>query len=224
MIVDLSYQNPKASNSAKNIEQNSPEGQFHQYCATCHGADLRGGNAQSLVDKIWQYGDGKGYITRNIKFGISHVDMPSFEGTLSDDEIKGIVGYIEEMESASGETKPAFSQELESLDYKIQTEVVADELEEPWSIVFVNNTKALVTEKPGRLWVFENGKMLQSPVSGTPEVLFGGQGGLLDVAVDPDYSKNGWIYLSFSHEIKKRKGDKRSPAMTKIVRGRINEN
>ena len=36
---------------------------YQQYCASCHGLDLGGGNAQSLVDGIWQFGDGEGYVT-----------------------------------------------------------------------------------------------------------------------------------------------------------------
>lgn len=43
---------------------------YQEYCASCHGADLEGGNAQSLVDGVWQFGDGDGYVRRNIQFGI----------------------------------------------------------------------------------------------------------------------------------------------------------
>ncbi len=52
-------------------------------------------------------------------------------------------------------------------------------------------------------------------------VLNEGQGGLMDVNIDHDYANNGWVYLSFSHEIELKKGADRSPAMTCIVRGRI---
>ena len=66
--------------------------------------------------------------------------------------------------------------------------------------------------------------MLQEePVKGTPEVLHAGQGGLLDVAIDPDYANNGWIYLAYSHVLK-NEGGQRPPAMTRIVRGKIKNN
>ncbi len=194
---------------------------YQQYCATCHGTDLNGGNAQSLVDKVWNFGDHPNYITRNIKFGISHLGMPSYEDILSDEEIKEIVDYILDAEKKSGIEEPGVPSELESVEYRIKSEVVAEGLEIPWSIVFINENKAFVTERPGRLRVIENGVLLPDAVSGTPEVLHSGQGGLLDVAIDPDYSQNGWVYLSFSHEIGQRPGDSRTAAMTKIVRGKI---
>jgi len=68
-----------------------------------------------------------------------------------------------------------------------------------------------------------DGKLIESPVIGIPEVLAEGQGGLLDVNIDPDYERNGWIYLSYSHKIEAPQGEERPPAMTRIVRGRIQE-
>ncbi len=50
-----------------------------------------------------------------------------------------------------------------------------------------------------------------------------GQGGLLDVAVDPHYKQNGWIYLAYSHAFEKKQNMRRPPAMTRIVRGRIRD-
>ena len=58
---------------------------YNLYCATCHGADLRGGNGTSLVDGIWQFGAAESYKFRNIKFGIPHLGMPSYGGILKDD-------------------------------------------------------------------------------------------------------------------------------------------
>ena len=64
--------------------------------------------------------------------------------------------------------------------------------------------------------------MIGDPVADTPEVLHAGQGGLMDVAIDPDYEQNGWVYLSYSHELEGvREGERRERAMTRLVRGRI---
>ena len=57
-------------------------------------------------------------------------------------------------------------------------------------------------------------------IAGTPQVLAEGQGGLMDVAVDPDHAENGWVYLAFSHALP-AEADKPRPAMTKIVRGKV---
>jgi glucose/arabinose dehydrogenase len=97
-------------------------------------------------------------------------------------------------------------------------------LEIPWAIDFLDPTTALITEKPGRLRVVSKGKLQPEPVKNIPKVLNEGQGGLMDVAVDPNYKENGWIYLAFSHVLDKKAGEERPGAMTKIVRGKIDNN
>ena len=197
---------------------------YGQNCASCHGANLGGGNAASLVDGIWQFGAEDGYVFRNIKFGIAHLGMPSYEAALNDGEIRAIMSYIRESENKVGAQKPPIAKEIETLDYKINVEIFAEGLEVPWAIDFIDENVALITERPGRLRVVENGKLLDDPVRNTPEVLNEGQGGLLDVAVDPDYNENGWIYLAYSHELTSGFDENRSPAMTRIVRGKIENN
>lgn len=204
-----------ADNTALEIYQN--------YCASCHGADLRGGNAQSLVDGVWQFGDGDGYVRRNIQFGIPHLGMPSYEASLSGEQIKLLVDYLYDEQSKAGVTKPDPPAILESMHYTISTEVWVDKLNIPWAITFLNKDSALVTERPGTLRVIVKGKLVDKAVAGTPVVLHEGQGGLMDVNTDPDYAENGWIYLSYSHAIEAPEGEDRAPAMTRIVRGRIRD-
>lgn len=202
---------------------NGPDGAalYVQYCATCHGTDLRGGNAQSLLDGVWQFGDGYGYVRRNIEYGIPHLGMPSYDEVLSPDEINALVEYLYAEQEKAGAVKPDPSPTLETMDYVISAEIWADDLEIPWAIVFLDADTALVTERPGTLRLVVKGNLLEDPVKGTPEVLHEGQGGLLDVNIDPGYRENRWIYLSYSHAIEKGSGDERPPAMTRIVRGRI---
>ncbi|MDX2431866.1 MAG: PQQ-dependent sugar dehydrogenase [Bacteroides sp.] len=196
---------------------------YQLYCASCHGADLRGGNAQSLVDGVWQFGDGKGYVRRNIQFGVPHLGMPSYEASLSGDQIKLLVDYLYDEQSKAGVVKPDPPAILESIHYTISTEVWVDKLNIPWAITFLNKDSALVTERPGTLRVIVNGKLVDKAVAGTPGVLHEGQGGLMDVNTDPGYAENGWIYLSYSHAIEVPEGEDRAPAMTRIVRGRIRD-
>lgn len=196
---------------------------YQQNCASCHGADLNGGNAASLIDGVWQFGAENSYIYRNIKFGIPHLGMPSYEATLNDAEIGSILDYIRNSEKNVGAEKPALVNEYETMDYDLDVEVFAEGLEIPWAIDFLDKNTALITERPGRLRVVKNGKLLPEAVKNTPEVLHRGQGGLLDVAVDPNYDKNGWVYLAFSHVLRDD-GAGRPGAMTKLVRGKINNN
>lgn len=196
---------------------------YSNSCASCHGPELQGGNAQSLVDGIWQFGDGEGYVSRNIKFGIPHLGMPSYENTLSEEDIKLLVEFLYEEESRAGVVKPDPPEQLESMEYTIKCDIWLEELETPWAIVFLSEDSALITEKKGSLRLVVEGKLLENPVTGTPAVLNEGQGGLMDVNIDRAYKQNGWIYLSFSHQIEQRAGGERPPAMTRIVRGRIDD-
>jgi len=81
----------------------------------------------------------------------------------------------------------------------------------------------LVTERPGSLRLIVDGELRPEPVRGTPAVLNEGQGGLLDVAIDPGFAENGWVYLSYSHPLAVD-GARRPMAMTRLVRGRIQDN
>ena len=196
---------------------------YDQFCSNCHGTDLRGGNAQSLLDGVWQFGDGQGYVSRNIKFGIPHLGMPSYEESLTDQELKLLVDYLYAEQLKAGVSKPDPPAELESIDYTMKSEIWVENLEIPWAIVFLNKDTALITERPGRLRMVVGGELLTEAVQGSPEVLNEGQGGLMDVNIDPQYRENGWIYLSYSHRLEPEQEDQRPPAMTRLVRGRIRD-
>jgi len=75
---------------------------------------------------------------------------------------------------------------------------VAQGLEHPWGLAFLPDGRMLVTERPGRLRIVSADGSVSAPVSGVPEVYAKGQGGLLDVALDPDFATDPWVYLSFS--------------------------
>lgn len=197
---------------------------YQQYCSSCHGMKLQGGNAQSLVNGIWQFGQGRAYITRNIKYGIQHLGMPGYEETLSDEQIDQVVDFLLETEKTYGAAKPPIPKKLQTRDYNIDVHILADGLEVPWSIDFLDENTALVTERPGRLRIIKDGKLLPEPVKNTPQVLNEGQGGLLDVAVDPNYADNGWIYLAYSHALQEPKNNDRLAAMTRVVRGKLKDN
>jgi len=196
---------------------------YDENCSSCHGIRLQGGNAQSLVDGIWQFGSDRGYVFRNIKHGIPHLGMPSYEATLSDRQINDIIDFLRDAERQAGATPPPPPEKLETLDYHIKVDVWAKDLEVPWSIDFLDTRRALITERPGRLRLVLDGELVPEAIAGTPKVLNEGQGGLLDVAVDPEYSDNDWIYLAYSHALPQLQGQRRPPAMTRIVRGKIKD-
>lgn len=195
---------------------------YLQYCSSCHGIKLQGGNAQSLVDGIWQFGSGRGWIASTIRFGIQHLGMPGYEQTLSSRQIDQVVDFLLESEKTYGATKPPVPDKLQTRDYVIDVHVLAENLQVPWSIDFIDEETALVTERPGRLRIIKDDRLLPDAVARTPQVLNEGQGGLLDVAVDPKYTDNGWIYLGYSHALENQKD--KPVAMTRIVRGKLKDN
>jgi glucose/arabinose dehydrogenase len=194
---------------------------FKKLCASCHGDDLKGNISQSLLDGSWQFGSRRNDIFRSIKFGYPHHGMPSWGAVLADAEIDTLVSYLLREEERLGISKPAIPSQLETQDYLVNVEIFAEGLETPWSIAFPTATTALITEKQGRMRVVEQGTLLPDTVAGLPKVRTNGQGGLMDVAIDPNYGENGWIYLAFSHPIAKQDGEDLAPAMTSIVRGRL---
>jgi glucose/arabinose dehydrogenase len=99
-------------------------------------------------------------------------------------------------------------------DYRVVT--VADGLVQPWSIAFLPGGDALITERPGRLRILRQGKLLPQPVDGVPKVFHSSQGGLLEVMPHPDFATNRLIYLSFS-----KPGATDAKATTTLVRGRF---
>jgi glucose/arabinose dehydrogenase len=80
----------------------------------------------------------------------------------------------------------------------VTAETVVSGLVNPWAIEFLPDGRALVTERPGRLRVLDANGQLSAPVTGVPAVFAQGQGGLLDVAIDPQFAQNQFIYLSYA--------------------------
>ena len=80
-------------------------------------------------------------------------------------------------------------------------ERIASNIGRPWAVISLPGNKLLVTDKGGFMQVFSNDGTLIKKITGFPKVDDGGQGGLLDVALDPAFAQNNLIYWSFSEEI-----------------------
>jgi aldose sugar dehydrogenase len=91
---------------------------------------------------------------------------------------------------------------------------VAGGLQYPWGIAFLPDGSYLVTERPGRLQHVRDGRA--TPVAGLPDIQARRQGGLMDVALHPDFENNRWVYLTYS------KGNAEATT-TALGRGRLNE-
>jgi len=96
-------------------------------------------------------------------------------------------------------------------------EVVVADLNIPWGLTFLPDGTMLITEKEGELIHFKNGT--KQLIKGVPKIYLRGQGGLMDIITDPDYEKNGWLYLSYASP----KGNS-SGGNTAIMRAKLKGN
>jgi aldose sugar dehydrogenase len=98
----------------------------------------------------------------------------------------------------------------------IKVETVASGLRHPWGLAFLPDRQMLVTERPGTLRLVSKDGAISKPLSGVPEVFAEGQGGLLDVAIDPDFKSNRLVYLTYAEP-----GE--GGASTAVARGKLGE-
>ncbi|MEN0020636.1 MAG: PQQ-dependent sugar dehydrogenase, partial [Planctomycetota bacterium] len=198
---------------------------YEQFCAGCHGLNLEGGSANGfLTADDWYYGSHPDTVYASIADGIIEGGMPEFGSAFTEEQIGQLVSYVTTAVGSGEAVANRFGipDIIETRRYDLRAEVVVgDDLETPWGIEFIDADTALITEKSGRLRWFRNGRLEPQPIEGTPKVADRGQGGLMEVAIDPEWDAGeDWVYLGFTHGPEGNRG----PAMTKIVRGKIVDN
>jgi glucose/arabinose dehydrogenase len=100
--------------------------------------------------------------------------------------------------------------------HDVRLVTVAEGLVHPWSLAFLPGGDLLVSEKPGRLRIVRDGRLLPDAVPGVPEVMAEGQGGLLDVVPHPDFASNRLLYISYAKPLA-------DGATTAVARGRFED-
>jgi aldose sugar dehydrogenase len=98
--------------------------------------------------------------------------------------------------------------------HRIRVSVVA-RLSHPWAIAFLPDGGMLITERPGRLRIVREGVLDPQPISGVPAVRTDGNGGLMDIALHPQFAANGLVYLTYTKPVGNGRG---APA---LARGRL---
>ena len=98
--------------------------------------------------------------------------------------------------------------------HRIRVSVVA-RLSHPWAIAFLPDGGMLITERPGRLRLVREGVLDPQPISGVPPVRTDGNGGLMDIALHPQFAANGLVYLTYTKPVGNGRG---APA---LARGRL---
>lgn len=196
---------------------------YNETCSKCHGLKGEGGGAgtKSLntKEKFDQKFD-KPFFDA-IKNGVPEAGMESYGQTMNDQTIWALTVHIRELQARalrdeSGSVRPGESGIAKTSlhDYKIE-DVITKDVRTPWGIDWLPNGDMLITQRPGGVKLFSKGKL--EDIAGIPESVEIGQGGMMEVAVHPQYKQNGWIYLAFTAPAK----EGGNGGMTKIVRGKL---
>jgi len=127
-----------------------------------------------------------------------------------------LVAVLIEAASLPAEAQAPRSPTPTSVSGVVQTETVVKGLEHPWGLALLPDGSMLVTERPGRLRKVERDGRVSEPLAGVPKVFTQGQGGLLDVALSPEFGRDRLVFLSFAEP-----GE--GGAGTAVARGRLAE-
>lgn len=206
---------------------------YSTYCAGCHGNKMEGSSASALIKKTWVHGNSKKAITKSIREGIPGTEMARWEGVLSNKDIQAVAEYIIRAQSKKVQQGPKTSKTpivvekplvLKTKHYNLEVQkLITQELNGPWGIEFIDNKRALITGKTGELYWIEIGKPAVKKITGLPKTYASDMvGGMMDLALDPEYAKNGWIYIAHSYSTDSNP-NKNSPGMTRIIRGKLKD-
>ena len=105
----------------------------------------------------------------------------------------------------------------EAIPGPLRAETVASGLDHPWALEFLPDGRIIVTERSGGVRIVDRTGRLSAPLAGVPAVAASGQGGMLDVALDPNFVENRLVYLSYAEP------GGRATAGTAVARGRLGE-
>lgn len=188
---------------------------FTQFCSSCHGEKV-----EAFVDRKWKHGNSKAELIKTITNGVLDAGMPSWKASISAKEIDKLADLI--VLNLASVNQYKFTEAKKQSIYKsgkmtIKLDTVAIGFDSPWGLTQMPNGEFLITDRSGVLYRVDNNKN-KYKIKNTPQVLVKGQGGLLDVEIHPQFSENGWVYLSYS---KFKVVDSVNLTTTAIVRGKI---
>ena len=219
--------------------------QFNDKCAACHGEDLRGTTlGRPLVGVELKHGASVRDIATGIASGYPDTGMPAWSASLNESQIWNLALYVAEQRQGTTILDkragipiviPTVAVTTERQAFRVET--VAEGLDPmPFSIALLPDGRILLSERMRGLSIIGRDGRQSAPIRGTPptyadSTTFLGQvqglGWMLDVALHPDYRKNGWIYLhhtdrcSDCNDLSRR--SHRPVSMNRIIRGRIRD-
>jgi aldose sugar dehydrogenase len=208
---------------------------FTTTCAGCHTNTLQAGRGPSLFTESFLSSRSDAQIVQAVTEGVPGTGMPAFKTLLSSEEMAQVPAYLRIrggiMNRHVGPVPDITGKIFKTEKASFKVETLAKGLDQPWGMAFLPDGRMIFTERAGRLRFLDKNGELSAPVTGTPTVFVRQDGGMLDVALHPDYARNGWIYLSYTTVppgYVVQPGDDTAPnlappTMTVIVRGKVND-
>ncbi len=188
---------------------------YQTYCGGCHGEKMN-----AFVDRKWKHGNTREDLFKAIKLGYDDEGMPAFDSAFNEKEIYHLADYIisgiKNVDRYASSDKPV-SNIFKTENLTIRLDTVVKGLNIPWGMAFLPGQEMLVTDRNGKFYYVKKDKSY-TLIEGAPEVVYKGQGGLMDVILDPDYAKNKYIYLTYS---KGKKEDGKDLATTAILKAKF---
>ena len=99
------------------------------------------------------------------------------------------------------EAPPVENSKPDTTEFSVTAQTIYDSLKNPWAMAWLPDGRLLVTERSGEILVFKNDKFTGEKLSGVPAVFNEGQGGLMDIKLHPNYTQNGWVYITYAKPV-----------------------
>ncbi len=228
---------PAAALSNRELLRQSAD-RFAENCSSCHGVPgSPGERAPYLFDTglLGQRSDEQ--LAATVTMGAKNGEMPAFGEMLDQKQIWQLLSWVR-LQSGIVQARPAVAPDpdgvvIASEAQKFRLKVVARGIGTPWGMSFLPDGRMLVTDRAGPLRIIDrDGRLDPKPVTGTPKVWVRQDAGMLDVAIDPDYAKNGWIYIAYAElkpgfvvppakPLAPGESAPRYPSMTVLARGKL---
>ena len=233
--------------AAAMAQQDPFGGPYAQLCSVCHGDTMQGAaQGPPLAGTKLRNGDSIAQLMKSIAEGSPKTGMPAWSATMNDNQIHLMAEFIAEKRAGFsyadfkvGEP-PALPQgKIASEKHAFRVELVATGIDRlPYSLAPLPDGRFLLTEKTRGLRIVSADGKLSELIRGTPQVyddgfqmpglkIVYGMGYLMDVALHPDYRRNGWIYIHYTdrcsncNEATRKSGQPAS--MNMLIRGRIRD-
>ncbi len=216
IIVFIIACNSNCSSAKKEYYFKNAAQVYTALCSDCHGKQI------SDFEKIkWNHGITEQEIYNSIANGYDDLGMPAYSATVRKKVLKELaqmfVAALENKNDIILKDKPT-SPTFENQSITITVDTIAKGLDKPWGFAILAKETFLISDRNGSLYLIKDKQKIK--IKNVPKTRAEGQGGLLDIALHPQYNTNGWIYISYS---KPKKIDDVDHSTTAIFRAKLKD-